>query len=303
MTCRKKGRLWVLHLLVCVVFMASACASSDDTAQSDSPPSAAGTADFLGLAQREMRLFQHQEQQLLEAEIERCMTDLGYPYSAYPRVFDELDLARAELSQDQFLKTYGYGFGERLRNPYPIDPNLAIISSLGSDARHEYEVAFYGVDLSTGCASTARTAIDERFGLSRSSRTIAEGLREPFVLATDDPAVVDSLNDWRLCMTGRGWPFTSPTDIITYLVETADGVPRSVDHHSGDESLGAPAPASVDDVDDVERQIADDDLECGSAYRSTFDSRLRFYQSEYISRNEIEMLAFREFVDSILSSG
>lgn len=137
--------------------------------------------------------------------VRSCMEDAGFSYRG-PAVVEDLDGLL-----DPGADGYGIAAGPRVGSPH------LGADGPGSGAADAYEATLYGTGLAEaegtagGCAAVGRAALDQALAALAALPYSIEQLEAD---ALAHPAYVAALAEWSACMNGRGFPATSPDELV-----------------------------------------------------------------------------------------
>ena len=217
MTCKNLAALGIAVLAL------SACGGGGAGGKSATPPieSALGF-DRAGVEARQRRI---------EASLGGCMRAQGFEYVAIePGNHRAALTGKADLSEDDFSKQYGYGittlFGQLRKTA--VGPNEQIRSALSPANQSAYDLALLGDSGGTlfqafqtgdfsrlgGCTKQATEAA---YGGSSTLRDLQAALIDLDVRIENDPRMLVAIKNWSSCMKEKGFDVSRPEDIDSTL--------------------------------------------------------------------------------------
>jgi hypothetical protein len=237
-------------------------------------------------AYREMVRRQPQVERL----IANCMQRRGFRYVP----FNELESGHIDSPVESDRERYGYGVIARLRHSGGTEtsaspnPNNAIRASLRPRRRRAYDKALRGDESSSrlmrpisggasyevfprSCVTHANSVVHgSQVRLVRSIARSEHLLKGLDTSVERDPRFRRARSRWSECMDHKGYAFSDPVDIVTFLEKRlAKAIRQPSKQHSGhDERLiGRAKQRNVERLKRLERSIASWDTECRLAVR------------------------------------
>ena len=173
-----------------------------------------------------------ERQSRVENEIRDCMKAQGFDYIPVDPFAQQAALTgKARLSDDEFIKQFGYGISTLFgRGNVQSDPNDKIRKSLSPADQAAYDRALYGESKVTfseavdsgdftelgGCTKQATEAV---FGGADVLATLQEKLDGLDERVAQDQRMVKAVEKWAACMQSAGYQYTQPDDIDTAITK------------------------------------------------------------------------------------
>lgn len=173
----------------------------------------------------------------IETEVQKCMTALGWEYTAVDR--SAIDPGGASVAAtaiggaeaDEFAEQYGYGITTNggieatgvVGGGDSDDPNMAYVNGLPADQQEAYAKDLWGdpgeagadgaITMTGGCYNEASEKVLGPGGFDQ----LNSQFEEVGKLVDADSRVVDANAAWAACMSGKGYSYSTPTDPIDDL--------------------------------------------------------------------------------------
>jgi hypothetical protein len=243
-----------------------------------------------------------ERQARVENVIRDCMKTQGFDYVPVDPFAQQAALTgKARLSDEEFLKQFGYGISTLVgRGSAQSDPNDRIRKSLGPADRRAYDRALGGenpgltfaeavdsgdfTDLG-GCTMKATGVV---FGGPQVLSALQEKLDELDERIAQDQRMVRAVEKWSTCMTDAGFRYTQPDDVDTDVAKrfraiVGSGVPPG--------ATAVPAGVSYDRaalaaLQREEVKVANTDLACEKRHITPVESKVRpQYEADFRQQN------------------
>lgn len=308
-----RQRLWLWVVVIPIVF-ASACsspsgASSPDTSLEGRSPLQAQ----LGLITDPVEYAVSVRDELTARAdlVAECMRSQGFEYVAWVAPDFAIVDTEATLPAEDYVHKYGYGISTRpdLYSQvldYPADPNIEIQQHLTSEESAAYMRALDGSVASEdnafevlepgGCMKEAEDAVTPANAAPPEALDryfTAKSALEDRIAA--DQRVVNAVEGWQTCMSGRGYSFTDPPDAINSVYERwaelvpnpdpAIATPQMASVLSRSELSAYVDPSFFDQLVAYEMRVAGDDFACQADYREVESEVRNELETEFVKNN------------------
>jgi len=215
----------------------------------------------------------------LEEMTYSCMTAQGFRYEMvdWAAIDAEIDAAMPDLTDEEVMTRWGYGFAESLDAPAVIettyvDPNDAIKAGLSPRELGAWERQW------EECHGRADAELDRPLVITWALRDDKMALRDQI---SSDPRVVQALVGWSDCMAEHGHRYASRDAVFAYLDSIAGPLQDRLMALGGPGNIDAAFQADLDALLAIEIEIATADVACSKrlhqvVYEVTVEHEQRF---------------------------